>query len=407
MDLASNAWQAFSAVFVFLLGVFFSISVSRYFSVGERRGLFLYIWHTGFCLVYFAYLQSNVGDALMYYSASLADELRPFRVGTAAVIYFTSLFSKIFGFSFLGVFLVNNIIGFVGLLAFYGALGSVTRMKGKWLRFMALIIVLLPSISFWSSAIGKDSISFMAVGLALWAALSLQRRMGLMIFAVLAIFFVRPHMAGMMVLALCIAFVLHGNVSTIMRMLAGVISLAVAAFLIPFALQYAGVGEASDIDALMSFVEERQGYNQQGGGGVDIASMSPPMQLFTYMFRPLIFEARSIFQLAAAIDNIILMILFLAGGMAIWKGRKSPVHDSRIFLWVYALLAWIVLSLTTANLGIAMRQKWMFAPMLIYLMISVMGKARSARSISRTLPGLKNPAVEAAPIPTENKVNNA
>jgi hypothetical protein len=32
--------------------------------------------------------------------------------------------------------------------------------------------------------------------------------------------------------------------------------------------------------------------------------------------------------------------------------------------------------LTTANLGISVRQKWMFAPMLIFLFISFIGRPR-------------------------------
>lgn len=403
MELISNSWHALGALLILLLGVLLALLIPRYFGISQKRSVFLYLWHTLWCMVYLAYAVNVGGDSAMYYNASLADELRPFEVGTIAIIYFTSFFSDVMGLSILGVFLVNNIFGFIGLLAFSGALEAVTFMKGRQLRLLAFIIILLPSVSFWSSALGKDAISFMATGLALWAALNLQRRLGLMLFAVLAMLFVRPHMAGMMVIALSVAFVLHANVSTLKRLFAGIMSVAVAASLIPFALQYAGVGETTDVDALMSYVEERQGHNQQGGGGVDISSMSLPMQLFTYMFRPLIFEARSIFQLAAAVDNIILLFLFLAGGMAIWKGRKSPVQDTRIFLWVYAILAWIVLSMTTANLGIAMRQKWMFAPMLIYLLISVMGSVRGARPNPRLPTGPKRQTIAEGAAPAEKK----
>ena len=52
------------------------------------------------------------------------------------------------------------------------------------------------------------------------------------------------------------------------------------------------------------------------GGAVDIASMSLPMQLFTYMFRPLPMEASSVFQLASSVDNVILLYLMVVGGIA-------------------------------------------------------------------------------------------
>lgn len=36
-------------------------------------------------------------------------------------------------------------------------------------------------------------------------------------------------------------------------------------------------------------------------------------------------------------------------------------------------MVWLIFATTTANLGIAVRQKWMFAPMLIFLLLSVTG----------------------------------
>ncbi|EWG98253.1 hypothetical protein [Halomonas sp. BC04] len=376
MELMSTGWHAFSAFLVLITGLSLSLLLPRYFKLTRKFGVLLYAWHTLWCMVYLWYVLNDGGDALMYYRASFLGGVSFLNVGTHSVIALTSIFTGYFGLSLIGVFLVFNIFGYVGLLAFSGALNAVTANKRHRLRLLALLILLLPSVSFWSSAIGKDAISFMATGLALWAAINLRKRACLMAFAVLAMFFVRPHMAGIMIISLSVAFALHAKVPVISRILLGTISVGVGLSLVPFALQYTGVGEATDLDALMSYVERRQGHNLQGGSSVNISSMSLPMQLFTYMFRPLIFEARSIFQLAAAIDNIILMYLFLIGGLSIWKGRKSPVQDTRIFLWLYAFAAWAVLAMTTANLGIAMRQKWMFAPMLVYLLISVMGSQR-------------------------------
>ncbi|MEQ9393712.1 hypothetical protein [Haliea sp.] len=386
MEIISTGWHVFGALLVFLLGAFTSLAIASRFGIGDKRGLFLYLWHTLWCLVYLIYAINAGGDSLFYYSESISGELKSFRLGTVAVIYFTHFFSDFVGLSILGVFLVNNIIGFIGLLGFAGALKKATVAKSSQLRLLALVIILLPSVSFWSSAIGKDSIAFMAAGLALWAALDLRRRVGLMIFAVLSMFFVRAHMAAMMVIALSATFIIDANISMLKRFFFGMASLSVATLLIPFALEYAGVGDV-DADGLISYVEARQGYNQEGGGGVDIAPMSLPVQLFTYMFRPLVFEARSVFHLGAAVDNLVLAILFMVGGLVVCKRRKSRMDDARVFLWVYALFAWIVLAMTTANLGIAMRQKWMFAPMLIYLMISVMGQSGSNRHSPRISTG--------------------
>jgi amino acid transporter len=74
-------------------------------------------------------------------------------------------------------------------------------------------------------------------------------------------------------------------------------------------------------------------------------------------------------------DLTILVFLFVVGGWAIIK-KTLPSYlrtHNRLFLWVYSLLAWIVLAMTTANMGIALRQKWMFLPMIIFLILSQVG----------------------------------
>jgi len=77
-------------------------------------------------------------------------------------------------------------------------------------------------------------------------------------------------------------------------------------------LNYAGVSEISNTKEASEFIAERQGYNQEGGGGdIDISSMPLPLQVFTYLFRPLPFEARSVGSFFAAIDNTILLLLCL------------------------------------------------------------------------------------------------
>lgn len=375
MSTSTELWGYISALIVFVCGFLIAQRASNYFGVKQRYSVFLYLWHTVFCLVYLWYVTNNGGDALKYYRVAALGEVG-FKPGTPAVLMINSVFIYGMSFSILGAFLVNNIFGFLGLLAFQGSLNFSTENKSRRVKQLATLIVLLPSISFWSSALGKDSISFMATGFALWAALKLEKRSVLMAFAIFMMFLVRPHMAGMLVIALAFSMVLSAKVSLVRRLIMGVAALLIAAALVPFALQYAGVADPSSAESVMEYMEGRQGHNMHGGGSVDIASMNSPMKLFTYVFRPSIFEARNIFTLAAALDNLILLYLFIAGGYALIKNKSRKFTENRKFMWVYASLAWFVLAMTTANLGIAVRQKWMFAPMLIFLLLSLIGKEK-------------------------------
>lgn len=376
VDLSSSPLQIVGAFIVFFFGCFLIAKISVHFNLKKQRGLIIYIWHTLFCFAYFFYVLAYGGDALMYYSVALKGQF-DFTFGTAIVIAITSFLVKGLGFGLVSCFLFFNILGSIGLLALDGALKHATQYKTSSFKRLATLIVFLPSVSFWTSAIGKDGISFLATGLALWAALQLNKRILLMVTAIFLMLIVRPHMAGMMIIALAMSVMFDKKSSPLKRISLGLVAIAGAAAMVPFALEYAGVSDPSSSEALMDYVENRQSYNMEGGGGVDIANMSLPMQLFTYMFRPIIFEARSITALAAAIDNLILLYLFIVGLYALIKKRSQNFTENRKFMWVYIILAWVVLAMTTANLGIAIRQKWMFAPMLIFLLISLVGKNRN------------------------------
>lgn len=360
---------------MFLFGSLFVLVVANGIGVGLDRALVLYFWHSLFCLLYAFYVSAVGGDALMYYLTSLEDDLS-FSVGTAFVRYLTSFFSSGLGLSFVSVFLVFNVFGSVGLLAFDASLAYAVRYKSLIVRQVVSFVVFLPSISFWSSAIGKDSIVFMGVCLALWSALDFRRRIITMAVAILFVFLVRPHIAGLMVVALASSFVFSNKLSFATRLGLGGFGTIVSIAAVPFALQYVGFGEVSSLNGILEYLDERQSYNQEGGGGVDISQMPFWMQLFTYMFRPLPFEVHNIASLVASLENVILLFLFIFSFLFFTKRHVVGDSENQFFLWVYALAAWVVLAITTANLGISVRQKWMFLPVILFFLLSRLGRNR-------------------------------
>lgn len=385
MEILASVWHLFGALLVAGLGVVVAYALGPHFGLKRKRALLLYVWHALFCLAYLWYASFNVADATAYYEHAKGG-LGEFSFGTGAVNFLTAMLVRGLDLSMLGAFLAFNIFGTVGLMAFDGCMRIAVKYKPRSIRRLASIIIFLPSVSFWSSAIGKDALSFMAAGLAMWAAMALDRRWLLMVFSVAVMALVRPHMAGMMVVAWTCAVMVSKRTPLVRKVILGGFVLTGAVVMVPFALQYAGLAEGVNPADLMDYVDQRQSQNLGGGSSVDIASMSLPMQLITYLFRPFIFEVNSVYALAAALDNLILLYLFLIGGRAILKGRTSNLGESRVFMWVYVLMAWPILAMTTANLGIAVRQKWMFLPMLVFLLISVIGSAKPKQRLSGRLP---------------------
>ena len=82
-------------------------------------------------------------DTTLYYMTSLNYYLPDFNLGTNAVVYITAMFTNGLGLSYLGVFLVFNIFGTIGLLAVDASLRHATENKSNFAKFLALLIVLL------------------------------------------------------------------------------------------------------------------------------------------------------------------------------------------------------------------------------------------------------------------------
>ena len=362
--------DVFSNFLVFLIGAIIILSIAGVFNASRVRVFGLYIWHTIFSIAY-AYLSTLGGaDSISYYLKSL-DQLGEFSMGTMAITHFTAIFSQGLGLSYYGVFLIFNIFGVIGLIAVDAALRHATVDKSKFVKQLALIVVLLPSINFWTSAIGKDSLSFMATCLALWSAIHLRKRYFMMMIAVLVMFIVRPHISGIMVISLAIGIVLSRGENYLQKIIFLALSLIGVILITPIMLGYISLQADVTVESIQELIKLRQSFNQAGDGRIDISSMGLPEQVFSYLFRPLPHQAHSFFALMASLDNLFLLLVFLFSIQSLLKLKKSTIlfmhpQENRWFMLIFAITTLLILAVTTANSGIAVRQKWMFMPMLLY-----------------------------------------
>jgi len=354
-----------------------SVTLGRQLKLDIRLVWLLTIWHTAFCIVYWVWSQTAPADSNTYFSNALSNNYA-WRPGTTFVTSFTKIFADLLGLSKLNTFLVFNLIGLSGLLLLANVLSRFWVYRKGASRLILYVILFLPGLSFWSSAIGKDAISFFAVCLAAYAFLDISKRKFAFSFAVLIMFLVRPHIGLLMLFSAGIAIVFGKGISWIQRALLLITSLFAGVFALAFVLNYVGLGETTSLEQITEYVEKRQGYNLGGGSSVLISEMSVPMQMFTYLFRPLFFDAPGVLGLIVSVENLIILSLFIyfipKHILGIAKNRNPAVKYHTIF----ALVSLLVLSGTTANLGIAVRQKAMLMPSILFL-VSVVANARYQR----------------------------
>ena len=323
-----------------------------------------FLWHTFFSIYYFVYSLSNTADAKSYYIWSLTRDSITIKPGTSFITYLTTFFSKGLDASYLNSTLFFNIFGSLGIVFLYL---SLKKFISK-LVSIPVLILLIPSMSFWSAGLGKDSIAFMAACLFLYA-ITTSRKIALPLsLSFISMFMVRPHIAAVMLLSFVIYFILKSKVHIILKALFIPIILVGLIIALKYVQQYVGLDEAS-LDTVDSYLEQRQSYNRSGGSSLDISSMSYPMQMFTYIFRPLPFEAHSIVALITSIENTILLLSFIYITIKSRFNFSAYNKGKNLWLFLYVFITCSMLAITTANLGIATRQKWMFMPILVYLLL--------------------------------------
>jgi hypothetical protein len=351
---------------VVLSGGVLAVLIGRWLGCRSPIVALLYAWHTALGFFFSSYVLTYGGDAWAYYQHARFDYVQA-NLGTEFIAWITSLPVSL-GFSYWPLAFLYNTAGAIGLVFFYAALEDVSAAHGKSIltTLLVLICLLIPSLSFWTSGIGKDAPAFLAVGIFLWSTKAFGRRQLAAILAVLIMLPVRPHIAALMVLSTAAGTLFVTDLRTTTKFGLGAISAAAAVFAVPLALLYSGTARFSSIG---EFINDRQEHNTGGGSGVDITAMNPAVRVVSYLYRPLPTEASGFGQLAESIDNVILIGLTVIGLIAIARAgavRTFRTYSIPIF---YGLGSLALLSQVTANLGLAARQKWMLVPALMLVVI--------------------------------------
>lgn len=385
LTFAETPWQVISGAIVLLVGVLIAVRQHKYFRIPVSLALLLYAWHTIFCVASLLYSMSNISDAATYYVDSVSYSVSP-SLGTEAIVFITSIFSRSLSFSYAGVYLVFNVFGYLGMLALFAAFRQLSVGASRYNAMFALFVILLPGLSFWSSAIGKDALTFMGAGLACWGALNLGRRYPAMILAFIAMLVARPHIAGILAVSFTLTSLLFLRMGLLAKAFLAFLTIPLAVGAVIFVLSFTGINDPTSLEAISQRIESQQAYNLDGGSSVSIADMSVPMRVITYLFRPMFLDATGMLGLIVSVENLALLAVTAMAGYSMLSSKSSLSRFQIAFLSIFAFTTLMVLANSTANLGIAIRQKWMFLPMLLMLAFSFIGQAPKVRRVEAPMP---------------------
>lgn len=327
---------------------------------------YLFIYHLIFFIIYLIFAYINRSDSGEYYEKTLRQSnwTDCWETGTVFVEFIAYPFINILGFSYESMMLLFSFFGFQGIMFFYiSGNENIFNLPVKFGGFTVLeLLFFLPNSHFWSSSLGKGSLMMLGIGLFFFGLSRFQKRIIPLLLGAFLIYMIRVHILLAIVMALAIGSLFSfGNLKWYFKLGFITFALVGASFIMDDVLKVSGTESINIIDENTG-INRRAGELGKSNSGVDISNYSQGFKLFTFLFRPLFFDAPNAMGFVTSAEDVIYIIMaiqiILVGFVQIlkWNGFF-------IISFMSLLIASIALAQVSGNLGIALRQKAQIMPL--------------------------------------------
>ena len=147
------------------IGYFLIIKLKNFFEFNYFEINFIYFYHSLFTLIYFIFSIDNFNDSV-YYFLNSKNEIYNFNFGTKFIQSIITLLVNFFEISLINLFYFFNILGSLAICLIYSSFKKI-QLSQSQNKIILFIICFLPSLYFWSSSVGKESITYLAIGFLL------------------------------------------------------------------------------------------------------------------------------------------------------------------------------------------------------------------------------------------------
>ena len=331
---------------------------------------FLWGYHLLFSFLFYVYTQNNSADANGYWriakEASVQDLEHYIASGPGTFfVYVLNYFpSNILDLHILTGTFLYSLLSFIGLFLFYRLAKFYIPYNTKLLGVNLFpAIFFLPSIHFWTAGVGKDTLMLFCIGLFAFSAARLKKRYVGILLAMGLAYMIRPHVFVLLLAAFSFAYLFTSKIMGYKRFFLFLFLALISILVLPKVFEYANIDNYS-VDSVFSRID-KQAENLSGsriGSSLDISSYSYPMRFFTFLFRPLFFDARSVLYLLASFENLLLLVFTIK--MIRSKPIRTFKESSLVFkgFLIFILFGTFLFSSVLGNLGIILRMKIMFLP---------------------------------------------
>jgi hypothetical protein len=354
---------------------------------------YLLFYHVFFSVFFTWYIINFGGDSRGYWLMSMEQVVMRgnvtwfsyFGEGTTFILWLCYIPSKIFGLSYLTGNILFGALGFIGIRYLFVMTADLfpTNHEVFGIPLFPIVFYFL-NLHFWSAGVGKDAIAFWGIAWFLFAIQKYQSRWWQAVIALFFVYMARPHMGQALITGAGIAILLGSEVKTVYKIILGGGAMVAAVYLSTFTLEVLRIDEFS-LESMTQFADSKVGNlnTSNVGSGVDISSYSIPMKLFTYMFRPLFFDAHNFVAFFSSFENL----LYLWLSLFIYRNwTPEAIRDMPLFIKA-GMITFIPVTIafmnSLSNLGIVMRMKNMtmiYFLLFCFFLISYNKKLRIQRA---------------------------
>lgn len=332
--------------------------------------------------------------------------------GTGVIEILVAGLYTLIGPNIIGCYLAFSWLAFGGLYLLYRAF-SLAVPEGNRLLY-AVLVLLLPSLVFWPSAIGKEAWMMLAIGICAYGTARLYsgRRGGLPWLGVglCAAALVRPHIALIVLLSIAVGALVRPATATRSGAVGKVtvLALLVGAVLIVLSQTQDFLGVSAQEGRTFGDVLEQTADQTSSAGssfqGVAVTDpLSLPYGIVSVLFRPFLYEARNPQALAAALEGLALVALVVLRRRSLRRVASEVLRQPYLAFCVTYILLFCMAFASFSNFGILTRQRVQVLPFLLVLIaLPALRRRPSGRTGTTPARTAARPAAHSGPQPLRN-----
>lgn len=289
------------------------------------------------------------------------------------VFFLNYPFSKVMGLDFwTGTFLYSNVTAWAFILLFLAGqdLLKIERLNISGVKVWPYILF-LPSLHFWSSGIGKDSLVFLFMAMFFYGARDLRKYLVLVGVSAVLLYHVRPHMAFIALLSSALLLILDSKLHFSYKIIFFLFATVGFVFIYDEVLKFLKVDElsAESIEGMFNTTSENLSY---GRSFVDMSSYPYPLKVFTFLYRPLFFDAHNFSSLLNSVENLISLLLTISVFAKVnpVKGYQQSPNAVKIMFLIF-FIASVAFAGALSNFGIMVRMKNMTFVYFLFFLVYI------------------------------------